>query len=369
MRILVFNWRDLRHIWAGGGEVYIFENASRWVKMGHEVTIFCGQNVRKDLPHYEEIKGIKIFRRGGRYTLYLWAIWYYFTQLRKNADIIVDVENGIPFFTPIFSRKPKLCIVHHVHGEQFFYEFLFPLNYIGFFIERYIFPLAYHRTPTIAVSATTKKELIKIGFRSKNIEIVYNGLNATKKKRKQVEKYLNPTILFLGRIKKYKRVDLLISIFNTIVEKVPNTRLIIAGWGTGAFNIADLVMRNDLRRKITLRGPVNEEEKRMLLSKSWVFVNPSIGEGWGLGVIEANAQGTPAIAFNVSGLSESIQHGITGFLAKDKDDIIDKICTLLKDKYLVRKMGRHALVRAQTFNWDNSAKKSIQILKRIRRNT
>ena len=365
MRIVVFNWRDLKHTWAGGGEVYIFEHASRWVKMGHEVTVFCGQDVRKNLPFYERIKGVKIYRKGGRYTLYLWAIWYYFTLLRKNADIVVDVENGIPFFTPLFSRKPKVCIVHHIHGKQFFYEFMLPLNYIGFFIERYIFPLIYHTTPTIAVSTTTKNQLLKIGFRSKNIEIVYNGLNIKKNKKTHIEKYSHPTILFLGRIKKYKRVDLLISIFNTIVKKVSNTRLIIAGWGTEAFTIADLVMQNDLRRKIALRGPVNEKEKKMLLSKSWVFVNPSIGEGWGLGVIEANAQGTPAVSFNVSGLSESIQHGITGFLAKDADDLVNKICIILSDKALRTQLNKAASDWAQRFDWNVSATKSLAIFKKL----
>lgn len=370
MRILVFNWRDLKHIWAGGGEVYIFENASRWVKMGHEVIIFCGQDVVKDLPSYEEINGIKIYRKGGRYTLYLWAIWYYFTRLRKNADIIVDVENGIPFFTPLFSRKPKVCIVHHVHGKQFFYELPFPHNYIGFFIERIIFPIVYRNTSLIAVSLTTKKELMKMGFSNKKIEIVYNGLNGIKNRKKEnVIKYLNPTILYLGRIKKYKRVDLLVNIFPKILKKIPNSRLIIAGWGTEALNITDLIMRNDLRRRIILRGPVSNTEKKLLLSKSWVFVNPSIGEGWSIAVIEANYHGTPAIAFKVPGLTESIKHGETGLLGKDENDLIDKICLFLTNHTLREKLSRNAKIWAASFSWDRSAKKTITVIERLRKNT
>jgi len=365
MRIIVFNWRDLKHTWAGGGEVCIFEIASRWVKMGHEVILFCGQDIENNLPFYEKIKGIHVYRKGGRFSLYFWAAWHYLTLLKQKADIVVDVENGIPFFTPFFSRTPKLCYVHHVHGRQFFYEFGFPLNYIGFLTERHIFPIVYKHLPTIAVSHSTKEELIKIGFHKKNISIVYNGMYKKNKKRKELKKYAHPTILFLGRIKKYKRVDLLVKSFKTIVEKVPNARLIIAGWGTDAFNITDLVMKNNLRRKIILRGPVSSKEKQTLLAKSWVYVNPSIGEGWSLGVIEANAEGTPAIGFDVPGLSESILNGKTGFLVKNEKELIQKICKLLNNKQLAEKMGKKATNRVQDFNWDRAANESIHILEKI----
>ena len=177
MKILIFNWRDPKHTWAGGGEIYIFEQASRWVKMGHEVTVFCGEDIEKKLPSFEITNGVKIYRKGGRYSLYLWAIWYYFIYLREKMDIVIDVENGIPFFTPIFCRIPKITYVYHIHGNQFFYELPTPLSHIGFIIERFIFPLLYKHVPIIAISKATKKQLIKIGFREKNISIVYCGIN------------------------------------------------------------------------------------------------------------------------------------------------------------------------------------------------
>jgi len=158
MRILIFNWRDLKHTWAGGGEIYIFEQASRWVKKGHEVTVFCGQDIEKNLPSFETIDGIKIFRKGGRYSLYLWASWYYLTRFRSKVDIVIDVENGIPFFTPLFSWIPKVCYVYHIHGKQFFYEIPTPLNYIGYSIERFIFPLLYRHISIVTISETTKKQ-------------------------------------------------------------------------------------------------------------------------------------------------------------------------------------------------------------------
>ena len=340
MKILIFNWRDLKHSWAGGGEIYIFEQASRWVKMGHDVTVFCGQDIGKDLPSFEIIDGIKIYRKGGRYSLYLWSVLYYFTHLRGKADIVVDVVNGIPFFTPLFCRVPKISYVYHLHGNQFFYELPFPLSHFGFIIERFVFPLLYKYLPVIVISKTTKKQLIGIGFNKENISIVYCGINRLNRTKNSIKKFSAPTILYLGRIKKYKRINLLVKIFPKIIEKMPQARLIIAGWGTEASNVANLVMKSPLRRKITLFGPVSDAEKKSLLSKSWLVVNPSIGEGWGMAVIEANLYGTPAIAFDVAGLAESIRDKKTGILVKDEIDLVDKICYVLSHQNLLERLSK-----------------------------
>ena len=368
MRILIFNWRDLKHSWAGGGEIYVFEQAVRWVKMGHEVTVFCGQDIEKDLPSFEIINSIKIYRKGGRYSLYIWAVWYYLTRFRGKADVVIDVENGIPFFTPIFCRTPKISFVYHIHGNQFFYEFPAPLSHIGFAIEKFIFPLLYRHLPIIAISETTKKQLIDIGFKKNNITVVYCGMSKLNQLSKTpMKKFSNPTLLYLGRIKKYKRVDLLVNMFQKIVEKVPKARLIIAGWGTEAANLADLIMKNPLRKKISLAGPVSDKDKKILLSKSWLFVNPSIGEGWSIAVIEANLYGTPAVGFNVSGLTESIQDTKTGLLAQNEEDFVKKICEILKNNSLRERLSANATLWTNGFNWDRSSKESLSILERIRR--
>lgn len=367
MKILILNWRDIKHSWAGGGEIYIFEQAKRWVKAGNEVTLFCGEDRDKNLPFFEETQGIKVYRRGGRYTLYFWAAWYYLSQFRNKFDVIIDVENGVPFFTPLFCRATKVCYVYHVHGKQFSYELPKPLSYIGFIIERYIFPFLYRNVSIVAISKTTKQQLMSIGFPENNITVVYSGINGTRRKAVQSQtKFSNPTILYLGRIKKYKRVDLLVSLFGKIVKEIPKARLIIAGWGTEASHLTDIIMKSPLRRKIHLAGPVSTEEKKLLLSKSWVFVNPSIGEGWSIAVIEANLHGTPAVSFGVPGLAESIQQGKTGLLAKDANDLVTKICNVLTDKHLRDRLSINASQWACEFSWDRSAAESLRILEKAR---
>lgn len=361
MNILIFNWRDIKNEWAGGGEVYLFELAKRWVKMGHTVNFFCGQDIREPLLSKEVIDGIHIYRKGGRYSLYIWAVWYYFTKLKNKCDVVVEVQNGIPFFSVIYSRKPKIAVVYHIHGKQFFIELSFPLNIIGYVIERYFFPLFYSKSKMMVISNSTKEELKLLGIPGKNVDIVYCGVDG---REGNENKSVNPIILYLGRIRKYKRIDLLVRLMPQILSKVPNARLYIAGWGSEAATVTDLSMRSINRRRVKIFGPVSQKEKEDLLSKAWVFVNPSIGEGWSLSVIEANLHGTPAVAFNVPGLSESIRNGETGFLAENDDEFTDKICEILEDHTLRKQLGKNASNWAKKFSWDRAANQSLEILKK-----
>lgn len=365
MKILIFNWRDIKHSWAGGSEIYMFELAKRWVAEGNKVTLFCGQDVGGGLPPEEIIDGIHIYRKGGAYTIYFWAVWYFFKKLRKECDVLVDIQNGIPFFSMLYCRKPKIAISYHVHRMQWFFEFPFPLSFVGYFFERFLFPFFYREIQLIAISKTTRTELIKIGFKKENIHIIYAGV-ANKNNYTNNKKFSQPTILYLGRIKKYKRVDMLVRIMPAVLKQIPNARLIIAGWGTEAGAVTDASMKSSIRKRIKILGPVSEAEKKHFLSQSWIFVNPSIGEGWGIAVIEANLYRTPAVAFNVNGLSESIQHGKTGFLAKNEKDFIDKICLILADKKLRQTISINAGEWAKNFNWDDASKKSLKIIKKVK---
>lgn len=366
MNILIFNWRDLKHSWAGGGEIYIFEQAKRWVKMGHQVTVFCGQDREAKLPKFEKNYGVEIYRKGNRFSLYFWAIWFYLREYKRKAQVIVDVENGIPFFTPFFCRIPKVCYVYHVHGKQFFYALPFPLSGLGYLIEKYLFPIIYRNIPIIAISETTRYELIKIGFKKEKIKLIHCGMNMVSKPiSAKFNKFLNPTILYLGRIKAYKRVELLVKIFPQVLKKIPRARLIIAGWGTEASDVANAIMKSPHRRKITLLGPVSNQEKKALLARSWLFVNPSIGEGWSIAVIEANSLATPAIAFDVPGLRDSIRHNKTGLLANDENDLVDKICLVLGNKKYCETLSSNALEWSKRFNWDKTASNNIELLKKI----
>ena len=365
MNILLLNWRDMKNQWSGGAEIYVTELAKRWVTMGHQVTFFCGQNYLHNLPPEETIDGIKIIRRGGRYTLYLWFIWYYFTRFRGRFDIIVDSVNGIPFFTPLFASEPVVALLFHVHDMQFFIELPFPMSVVGYAIERYVFPLVYKKNHLVAISSTTKWDLVRLGLSEDQIKIVYPGVDHVNHQlpKSRIRKFSRPTILYLGKIKKYKRVDLLVKFMPEILQHVPKARLLIAGWGTDGPYLADASMQSEVRKRVKILGPVSESEKRSLMSSSWVCANPSLHEGWGIPVIEGNLYGTPSVAFRVPGLAESIKDGTTGLLADTDEEFIHSLIEVLTNSQLRRRLEAAARPWAANFTWDKSAKQFITLIK------
>jgi glycosyltransferase involved in cell wall biosynthesis len=351
MRILIFNWRDVKHPWAGGAELYLHEIAKRFVKEGHQVTWFCGNS--NGLSKEEKIDGIKIVRRGGKYSVYLHAFFYYVFNCIGKYDVIIDAENGIPFFTPLFSRKPKILLVHHVHKEVFPLELPKLLSWFLSILETKLMPILY-KGYVVAVSESTKKDLVGIGFKEERIRIIYNGLDHSK--YHSGRKSEKPMVIYLGRIKKYKRVDLLVDAFKIVSREMPEAELYIVGNG-----------KKGREGNIIYTGFVSHEEKVKLLSSSWIFVNPSSKEGWGVSVIEANACGTPTVAFDVPGLRDSVVDGYTGLLVKEqsKEALAEAMLKVLKDERLRLKLSRNSLKWARRFSWDKSAREFMKVIEGV----
>lgn len=358
MKILIFNWRDTKHRWAGGAEVYIQEIAKQWVKTGKDVTIFCGHDGYS--KRHETVDGVQIIRRGGFYTVYFWAFIYYLLKLRRKYDIIIDAENGIPFLTPLFSRKPIFLLVHHVHQEIFRAHLSKPLATIALFIETKVMPFVYKNKPIIAVSKSTKQEIIHLGFSEKNLMIINPGI--TTNNFSKTKKTKDPTFIYLGRLQRYKNIDILITAFAKIVSQYPTAKLLIAGTGESIDNIKTIIQQLKLEKHVSLLGRVSEQEKVNLFGSSWMAIQPSQIEGWGITVIEANACGTPVIASNVNGLKDSIISNKTGLLVdvKNFDQLAAAMIKLTKNKNLREKLSAEAYHWAQTFNWDNSAAMFMQ---------
>jgi glycosyltransferase involved in cell wall biosynthesis len=372
MRILALNWRDITHPWAGGAEVYIHELAKRWAAWGHEVTLLCSQYPPgfPGCTAEETVDGLKILRRGGRFTVYARAFFEYALRLRRECDVILDIENGIPFFTPFYARKPTGIMVHHVHKEQFFVEAGFPLNWTAYLFETRLMPMAYRHCSFITGSNSTKAELIALGIPDQHIRMIHYGLDHTLY-FPSVHKAPTPTILYLGRLKRYKRLDLLLRTMPQILQACPNASLWIAGQGDAQGPLEHLVARLGLSGHVTLLGFVDEREKVRLLQQAWVFVSPSMTEGWGLSVLEANACGTPAVVFNVPGLRDAVLDGQTGLVLPDGDlsGLSRGIALILQDASLREQLRRDAIAWSQRFDWDESAKSVLRVLEEVHATT
>lgn len=367
MRILIFNWRDITHPWAGGSEVNIHEMAKRWIIQGHKVTILCAQHYGNNgfQKTQETIDGINIIRVGGRYSVYIFSPIYYLLKLKNKSDLIIDIENGIPFFTPLFSRKPKCCLVNHVHRGVFFTELRFPLNIFGYFLETKLMPFLYRNVLFVTISKTAKEQLGEIGINRNCIKVVYPGIDHSVYKTGG-KKFKLPTIIYLGRLRKYKRVGILLDLIAHIAKIIPDCRLFIVGDGDTRRTLEAKVIKHDLEKKVKILGYVNLQQKVDLLQRSWIYVTPSSMEGWGLTVLEANACGTPAIAFRVPGVSEAIRDNQSGSLVSTTQELQDRLINLLMDASQRKKLSEGAIKRAADFSWERSANKLLKILKDLK---
>lgn len=356
MDCLIFNWRCWKHPQAGGAEIYLYEISKRLAAKGHKITWFVSSFNSGCSEEY--IDGIEIIRRGGKFSVYLYSLWYYITKFRKlGVDIIVDDINGVPFFTPLYIWTPKkVAVLHHIVGRDiFFRELPFFPAILALCAEKSI-PFIYSHISFITVSESSKLELEENSIR--NINVIPNGINISLEYQYSVPKSTKPTILYLGRLKMYKRIDMLIEAFKLVKNEIIDAELWIAGAGDW--------ITNENVNGLTFFGKVSEEKKIELLSKSWVFVTPSLKEGWGITVIEANACGTPCIAYNVPGLRDSILDGKTGLLVDDIESVeklSEKIIKIIKDEKFREILRTNALNWASRFNWDKSAESFEKLIK------
>jgi len=362
LKILIFNWRDTKHKWAGGAEVYIHELAKRWVKEGSSVTIFSGNDSKSS--RNETIDGIQIYRRGGFYMVYLWAFLYYMFKFRGKFDVIIDSENGIPFFTPLFAREKTFLLIHHVHQEVFMTDLRFPLAQIGKFLEGVVMPLVYRNSKVITVSQSSKQAILELGFGKRSeVSIVSPGVDL-EKFQANLSKTRTPSLLYLGRLKPYKSVDRLIRIMKKVKREIPQVTLTIAGEGESREYLESLTKRLGLRNVVKFLGGVSEKAKVELFAKSWALVQPSRKEGWGITIIEANAAGTTVIASDVPGLRDSIQNPHTGLLVTwdNQEKWVDAITKVLKDKQFRTYLENNSKQWVAEFSWDKSSNKLIKLL-------
>jgi len=358
-KILIFNWRDTKHNFAGGAEVYIHELSKRWIEAGNSVTVFCGND--SNSPRYELIDKVEVIRRGGFYMVYVWAFLYYMLKFRGHYDLIIDSENGIPFFTPLYAKEKIFLLMHHVHQEVFRKSLKPPLSWIAMFLERRLMPIVYKNTQFITVSPSTKEEIMKMKLTTREPIIIYSGVDLTK--FKPAEKSKTPLILYLGRLQYYKSLNVFIRAAKRVLEKLPQAEVVIAGDGEEKTKLKKLSKKLDV--KVRFLGKVSEKQKVELFQKAWIFVNPSSMEGWGITTIEANACGTPVLASNVPGLRDSVNNPHTGYLFPygKSDQLAELIIKLVENQDLRKKLSEESIDWAKQFDWKTSAANSLKILK------
>lgn len=362
-RILVVNWRDIRNPETGGAEVHFHETFTRIAAAGHHVTLLCSRF--PGAAAREWIDGIEVIRHGRKHTFNLTVPSVYRTQFAQAGfDVIVEDLNKIPFFLPCFTDRPVLALVHHLFGTAIFHE-TNPVFAAYIALTERMIPFVYRGCVFEVVSESTKAELVRMGLPSGRITVVHNGIDhRIFDGTGALDEKTAPLIVYLGRLKRYKNVDLLIRAMPVVVNAVPDARLAIVGEGDQREALQELSTGMGLNGTIRFAGFVSDQEKVSLLRRAAVAAFPSSKEGWGLTVIEANACFTPVVATDVPGLRDAVVDQETGFLVKPGDvrGLADGLIRMLQDQTARTRLATNAAAWAQRFTWEETAAQTLRLI-------
>lgn len=366
LRILVVNWQDRENPQSGGAETHLHEIFGRLACAGHEVTLLVSG--WKGCRPRATLDGMDVHRTGGRYTFSLAAPAYYRRLLAgRGFDVVVEDLNKVPLFTPAWVPAPSVLLVHHLFGTTAFEEASFPVAAATWLLELGV-PRAFAGRPVVAVSQSTREDLGRRGLDPRPIEVIPNGIEPGRyRPATPADRAAEPTVVFLGRIKKYKRVDLVLEAVRRLRDRGRPVRLVVGGKGDHAPALQDHARRLGLAEAVDFPGFLSEEDKQGLFRSAWVHALTSPKEGWGIANIEAAACGTPTVASDAPGLRESVVHGETGLLVPHGDvaALADALDRILSDPGLRDAMGRRARAFAEGFSWDASADAMASFLKRV----
>jgi len=362
LRVLVLNWRDRENPQAGGAELHLHESFGRLVRAGHTVDLVCSG--WPDAPPETTLDGIRVFRCGNRHTHALVAKRRAERLLSAQPyDVVVEDLNKIPLFSPLWADPPVVALFHHLFGATAFQEASLPIASLTWALERPI-PRVYRQVPCIAVSESTKEDLVARGLEAR-IEVIPNGLDHTHFTPDPGVRAERPTILTLGRLKRYKRIELVLEAVALLRGRGLDVEFLIAGSGSAREALEAKAADLNLGNAVRFLGFVTEDEKLRLFRSAWVHVFTSPKEGWGLTNLEAAACGTPTIASDSPGLRESVRHQVTGLLVPHGEvgAIADALQKMIEHEDARTEYGRAAIEFASEFTWERTASALERVLK------
>lgn len=354
MKILLLCWRDTTHPQGGGSERYLERVGAYLASQGHEVIYRSASHT--DAPRRSYRDGIRFQRSGGKYTVYLrapFAVW------GSGADVVVDTQNGIPFFARLVTRKPVVLLTHHCHKEQ--WPVAGPvIGRLGWFLESKVAPLVYRGAQYVTVSEASRADLVALGVNPGDIAIIENGVDPVPADLPALQPDGKTHLVVLSRLVPHKRIEQAID----TVRALPGVVLDIVGSGWWEDQLRAYAA--DLGDRVIFHGHVGDDLKHALLARSALHLMPSAKEGWGIAVIEAAQHGVPTIGYReAGGLRDSIIDGETGLLVDTEAEFHAAVRSLVADPERRAVLGAAARQRAARYSWQETGRKFAALLDRV----
>ena len=355
-RVHLVSWRDLNDDEAGGSEVHASNVAKRWAAAGLDVSLRTSFAVGRS--HTEVRDGFRVLRRGDRYTVFPRAAIS--EALRRNGpwDGFVEIWNGMPFFSPLWTfGKPSTVWLHHMHADMWHQTFAArpAIGRFGFALETRIAPPVYRRKRIVTLSESSKHELVhEMGFRADRVDVVPPGIDA-RFTPGDVAKSPTPLVVAVGRLVPVKRYDVLIRVLAEVKRSHPTLQAVIVSEGYERPVLEALRHELGADDWISMPGWMSDDDLVDLYRRAWVLASTSLREGWHMGITEAAACGTPAVATDIAGHRDAVAPGVSGLLAGDERGFVDALDRVVADDALRAALTAGALSHASRFTWDATA--------------
>jgi len=358
-RVDVVAWRDLDDPEAGGSEIHAHEVLSRWAAAGVDVRLWTS---RVDGAAREvERAGYSVTRVAGRYAVFPRTALRGLTGRIGSGDGMVEIWNGMPFLSPLWSHRPRAVFLHHVHAEMWQMVLSRALARVGHTVEHVVAPPFYRHQPIVTLSESSKREIIeRLGFSSDQITVAPPGIDP----RFSVggAKAPEPLVVTVGRLVPVKRFGWFIDAMAKLRAEHPDLRAVVVGEGYERPALEAQVRAGDAEEWLSLPGRLGDQELVDLYRRAWLVVSTSVREGWGMTLTEAGACGTPAVATRIAGHEDAVSHGESGLLVDTMDDVVTAAAAILSDDQLRGRLGEGAVRTAERFTWDRTALVSFGVL-------
>lgn len=349
----VLAWRDLDDVESGGSEVYVHEVVKRLAAIGLEVKVRTSHAAgRRPVTQRD---GYTVVRRAGRFWVFPSTVVEEVAGRDGTGDALIEVWNGVPYFSPVWFRGPRVAILHHSHREIWPLVLATPsFATAGRFIETKVAPRIYRRTFVVTDSDSSRADLIDaLGFRGDRVRVGEPGIDP--RFSPGGERSVTPLIVSVGRLVGTKGFDALIDVVHAVRQRGHEVELVIVGEGYERDHLEDQQRRLGAEGWLRLAGRVPDVEVVELYRRAWGVASMSASEGWGMTLTEAAACGTPAVASRINGHIDAVRDGESGLLASGPDEMADQLERLLGDAALRQRLSVGALVRAKELNWDRTA--------------
>jgi glycosyltransferase involved in cell wall biosynthesis len=358
-RVSILAWRDLDDPEAGGSERHASKIAALWAEAGIEVTMRTSYAANRPIVSWRD--GYRVIRKAGRYLVFPRAAFSEMMGWHGGRDGLVEIWNGMPFFSPVWARTPHVTWLHHVHAEMWQMTLPPRLAAMGNFVESRVAPPLYRRTEIVTLSQSSRQELVHdLGFKPERVTVVSPGIDP--QYTPGGAKDPDPLVVAVGRLVPVKRFDMLVDALVALKSRVPRLHAVIAGEGYCRPDLEAQIRGARAEGWITLPGRVGDDEIIDLYRRAWVLAMTSSREGWGMIVTEAAACGTPAVVTRVPGFVDAVVEGETGLLGDTRVDLTAGLESVLTDAALRDRLGQRAREHASRYTWEATARGTLEVL-------